>query len=161
MKILFAISILLCAGLVGCGGNSDSQSAKNELEDLGVTIGESKTMTGEEFQQFLAEQGQNANPNESYLYIKIIENLDPVERGKKYGRPIEEVLAEKQLGSVTGGGTMMGRDGSFKYIGLDVATEKPEAAIDAIIVKLKEIGAPKDTVILRDLDGEETEIQVW
>ena len=161
MKTIFSLMISLFACLTGCGGDASSQSSKNELDDLGITFGEGETMTGEEFQQFLAEQGQEANPNESYLYVKLSENLDPVERGKKYGRPIEKVLAEHQFGSVTGGGTMMQRDGSFKYMGLDVATENPEAAIKLIIEKLKEIGAPKDTVILREVDGKETEIRVW
>ena len=128
MKTIFSILISFFVCLSGCGGGSDSQP-----DDLGITLGEPQTMTGEEFQKFLAEQGQNANPNESLLYVKITEDLDPVERGKKYGRPIEEALAGKQLGSVTGGGTLRGRDGSFKHMGLDVATENPEAAIITVI----------------------------
>lgn len=161
MKTIASILLLTFISLAGCGGSSESTSSNSELDDLGITIGEGQTMTGEEFQKFLAEQNQNGNPNETFLYIKINENLGPTEREEKYGQPIEEILSKEKLGSVTGGGTMMNLDGTFKYIGLDIATENPDDATAAIIKKLREIGAPKDTVILREIDGEETEIPAW
>ena len=90
------------------------------------------------------------------LYVKIPEPLDPVERESKYGEPIHELLKSRQLGEVSGGGTMLNKDGSIEYIAVDVDTANPKAAIPLLIEKLKEIKAPEGTVIERYEPKKET-----
>ena len=82
-----------------------------------------------------------------FLYIKIPEEILPLDRGKKYEDPIHDLLARHKLGEVTGGGTMLKEGGSIEYVGVDVDTTDPEKAIPLLVSKLKEIGAPPGTVI--------------
>ena len=163
MKSLFVFLLFLTGLCVGCGSGTEDGSITDasEFDDMGIELGEAQTMTGEEFQKFLASQPQNSNPNEKYLYLKIPEALDPLERGKKYGRPIGEILSCKGLGEVTGGGSMMRKGGKVDFVGLDIVTEDPPGAIAAVKKKLREIGAPKGTVILQDDDGQEIETMIW
>lgn len=82
-----------------------------------------------------------------FLYIKIPEQIMPQERGKKYEDPINELLSQHQLGEVSGGGTMLTKDKQIEYVGVDVDVTDPQKAIPLLVAKLKEIGAPKGTVI--------------
>jgi hypothetical protein len=82
-----------------------------------------------------------------FLYIKIPEKIMPVDRGKKYEGPINDLLSQHHLGEVSGGGTMLTKDKQIEYVGLDVDVTDPEKAIPLLVAKLKEIGAPKGTVI--------------
>jgi hypothetical protein len=81
------------------------------------------------------------------LYIKIPEPLGPVARGKKYEAPIDELLRAKDLGGVTGGGTMLSRAKKIEYIGLDLQVTDVPAALPLLLAKLRELGAPQGTVI--------------
>ncbi len=82
-----------------------------------------------------------------FLYIKIPEQIMPEERAKKYEDPINELLSQHRLGEVSGGGTMLTKDKQIEYVGLDVDVTDPQKAIPLLVAKLKEIGAPKGTVI--------------
>ncbi len=82
-----------------------------------------------------------------FLYIKIPEQIMPEERGKKYEDPINELLSQHQLGEVSGGGTMFTEDKQIEYVGVDLDVTDPQKAIPLLVAKLKEIGAPKGTVI--------------
>ena len=82
-----------------------------------------------------------------FLYIKIPEQVMPEERAKKYEDPINELLSRQRLGEVSGGGTMLTKDKQIEYVGVDVDVTDPQKAIPLLVAKLKEIGAPKGTVI--------------
>ena len=84
------------------------------------------------------------------LYIKIPEQIMPLERGKKYEDPINELLSQHGLGEVSGGGSMLTKDKEIEYVGVDVDVTDPQKAIPLLVAKLKEIGAPKGTVIEQD-----------
>jgi len=81
------------------------------------------------------------------LYIKIPEKILPLERGKKYEDPINDMLTKAKLGEVSGGGTMLTKEQEIEYVGVDIDTPEPEKTIPLLISKLKEIGAPPGTVI--------------
>ena len=88
-----------------------------------------------------------AAPKTYFLYIKIPEQIMPEERGKKYEDPINQLLSQHRLGEVSGGGTMLTKDKQIEYVGVDVDVTDPQKAIPLLVAKLKEIGAPKGTVI--------------
>jgi hypothetical protein len=99
-------------------------------------------------QQSTAAKGEPHSASKTYfLYIKIPEKIMPVDRGKKYEDPINDLLSQHHLGEVSGGGTMLTKDKQIEYVGLDVDVTDPEKAIPLLVSKLKEIGAPKGTVI--------------
>ena len=91
-----------------------------------------------------------------FLYIKIPEQIGPEERSKKYEAPINELLSQHQLGEVSGGGTMLTKEKQIEYVGVDVDVTDPEKAIPLLVVKLKEIGVPKGTVIEQQEPKERT-----
>ena len=102
---------------------------------------------GKKGQPVSTKDGNNAATRTYFLYIKIPEQIMPEQREKKYESPINELLSRHQLGEVSGGGTMLTKDKQIEYIGVDVDVTDPQTAIPLLIAKLKEIGAPKGTVI--------------
>ena len=93
------------------------------------------------------KEARGADAKTYFLYIKIPEQIMPEERGKKYEDPINELLSHHRLGEVSGGGTMLTKDKRIEFVGVDVDVTDPQKAIPLLIAKLKEIGAPKGTVI--------------
>ena len=81
------------------------------------------------------------------LYVKIPAAIAPLQRAEKYGDPLNEMLLNAKLGEVSGGGTMLTKDGQIEYVGVDIEVFDPEKALPSIIAKLKELGVPKGTVI--------------
>src|SRR4051794_4533709 len=81
------------------------------------------------------------------LYVKIPEPIGAGAGGKKYEAPIDELLRSKQLGEVSGGGTMLSRERKIEYVGLDLKVTDAAAALPLLQAKLRELGAPKGTVI--------------
>ena len=98
-------------------------------------------------QPLSTKAAQGATARTYFLYIRIPEQIMPVERGKKYEDPINELLSQHGLGEVSGGGTMLTKDKQIEYVGLDVDVTDPQKAIPLLVAKLKEIGVPKGTVI--------------
>ena len=98
-------------------------------------------------QSTAAKRGPHNGTKTYFLYIKIPEQIMPMDRGTKYEDPINDLLTQHHLGEVSGGGTMLTKDKQIEYVGLDVDVTDTEKAIPLLITKLKEIGAPKGTVI--------------
>jgi hypothetical protein len=97
-----------------------------------------------------------------FLYVKIPEPLGPVARGKKYEDPVGELLQARKLGEVTGGGTMLSKAKRIEYVGLDLEVTDVGAAMPLLRAKLRELGAPKGTVIEESRhDGPTIEHAVW
>lgn len=140
--------------------NPDDGSETFTVDGMKVTVGPAKTMSGPEFLKMLEEQGGESDPNVHGLYIRIPDPVSPLERGEKYEDPLDDMLAENDLGEVTGGGTMMNADNSIKYVGVDISVHDVEKSLPLIAAKLREIGAPKGTVIEYG-DDEAKEYHVW
>ena len=116
------VGIVLLLLVVGCSKSEPEK--KPELPEVSAEIGKSY-----------------------FLYIKIPEEIMPIDRGRKYEDPIHELLAKHKLGEVTGGGSMLKKGGGIEFVGVDVDTTDPEKVIPLLVSKLKEIGAPPGTVI--------------
>lgn len=89
---------------------------------------------------------------ETFLYVKLPGDIQPLERGERFEDPLADALIEAQLGDVTGGGSSMDEpddDGRprVEFCGIDVDTAAPEAARRLIREKLLELGAPSGTEI--------------
>lgn len=79
------------------------------------------------------------------VFIHIPEALMPTERGKKYEEPIDAVLKKAGVGSVTGSGTAMKKDGSIGYVGVDANLTDLKKGLPVLKAELTRIGAPKGT----------------
>lgn len=51
---------------------------------------------------------------ETFVYIRIPENIGPLDRGDKYENPIIDALNESALGRCTGGGQQLGEGNSMR-----------------------------------------------
>lgn len=98
-----------------------------------------------------ASAPDEADP-ETFLYVKIPGNIQPIERGERFEDPLIDALLEAQLGDVTGGGSSMSDPDAegqrtVEFCGIDVDTPSPAAARKLIREKLLELAAPSGTEI--------------
>jgi hypothetical protein len=93
-----------------------------------------------------------------FVFIRIPESLEPLERAEKYEDPLEESLTSSGVGVLTGGGCMLAApdaDGhrEIKYCGIDIDLFDLDAGLELLRTELKRLGAPKGTMLEYDLDG--------
>jgi len=75
---------------------------------------------------FGGRRPSNDNTNKSqFIFVRIPENLMPLDRGTKYEDPLDAALANEEVGEVTGGGSSLSdpdADGkrNIEWIGPDV-----------------------------------------
>ena len=50
-------------------------------------------------------------PEEVFVYVKIPEDIEPLDRGDKYEDPRDEILQASGVGEVSGGGSQLGDRG--------------------------------------------------
>ncbi len=90
-----------------------------------------------------------SDPN--YLTIRLPLQIGPIERGEFWEDPLADILENKGIGEVTGGGTMLGDEGGIAYIDLEIAVPDMDASrLDQLQDAMIAIGAPKNTQILDD-----------
>ncbi|MBK8478061.1 MAG: hypothetical protein IPL39_17685 [Opitutaceae bacterium] len=81
------------------------------------------------------------------VFAHIEEPLMPLQRGSKYEDPLNRALAQARLGRVTGGGSVQGIDGSIEWVSLDLQLVDLGPSLDFVRDKLKELGAPRGSVL--------------
>ena len=81
----------------------------------------------------------------TFLGITLNARLRPLDRGRLYEDPLQEVLDDRLPGSdISGGGTLMAPGGEPLVCDLDVEREgDPEAGLALVIETLQNLGAPK------------------
>jgi len=114
----------------------------------------------------LAACGDHRESQGLFVFVRIPDPVLPIERGTKYEDPIGASLLAAQLGEVTGGGTQMGRpkaDGTsdIEWVGVDVQLSDGEAGLELLRQKLKELGAPKGTILEYVRQGKTVEEKLW
>lgn len=82
-----------------------------------------------------------------FFYVRIPENVGPVERGNRYEDPLHDALTAAKLGKVTGGGSQLGEGTSIAYCGLDVVVLSRDRGLTLIRETMKRLGASPATVI--------------
>lgn len=90
-----------------------------------------------------------------FVFAKIQDTVKPIERGAKYEDPLDEALKKQHLGEVTGGGTMQKKDGAIEWIGVDIQLVDLSEALTFTKQKLRELGAPKGSVLEFKRDGKD------
>lgn len=117
-----------------------------------------------------AQPAETEDPDESseglFVFVRIPEGIMPIARGEKYEDPLDAKLKAAGHGEVTGGGTQMGPkkpDGSsdIAWVGVDVELADAEASLAALREALKELNAPKGTILEYSKDGKQVEEKLW
>ena len=101
----------------------------------------------------------NAFDVEQFIYVKIPGEIGPMDRGEMFEDKIEPVLAEKNLGSVSGGGSSLGDarpDGSrpIEFCGIDIDTKSRDEALFVLRSLLPTLDAPIGTELHYTKNGQ-------
>jgi hypothetical protein len=89
-----------------------------------------------------------------FVYAKILEAIDPLDRGDKYEDPLQEMLDAEGLGEVTGGGTMQEKSGQVAFVGIDIELTDLSRGIPLVARMLQQLGAPPGSTLEYELDGQ-------
>ncbi|MDC7718912.1 hypothetical protein PQU95_17050 [Vogesella sp. DC21W] len=96
----------------------------------------------------------------TFVFVKITESIMPLQRGEKYEDPLDEALKKAGLGEVTGAGSMLTKEKTVEWIGLDVELTDPVTGIPFLRKKLTELGAPAGSVLEYERNGETLQVPV-
>lgn len=90
--------------------------------------------------------------------VRLNARLQPMHRGEHFEDPLMDVLRVLSLGEVTGGGTQLSDDDTgVAFCDIELAMpETGETAMQALIVALEELGAPKGSKLIVEATGAET-----
>lgn len=88
----------------------------------------------------------------SFIYVRMPGDVQPVERHYLFEDPIEEQLKIRNLGYISGGGTMQSEPdengvSSIILTGIDIEADDLDAVRDLLRTLLPELGAPMETQI--------------
>ena len=88
-----------------------------------------------------------------YLTIRLPLRIGPMERSDFWEDPIDQYLEATNIGEVSGGGTMMSKDGEIEFCDIEIAMQDLSAAtLEGLQKVVHDLGAPKGTKFLNDKD---------
>ena len=87
---------------------------------------------------------------EQFIYIKIPDAIQPLDRGAVFEDQIDAALEPRELGHVSGGGSLLGNnrpDGTrpIEFCGIDVETTDRVAVLEILRRLLPDLGIPLAT----------------
>ena len=82
-----------------------------------------------------------------FFYVRIPEDVQPIERSERYEDPLQVALDAEDLGEVTGGGSQMGEGTSIAFCGLDVEVRDRDKGLALIRLVMRKLSAPTATII--------------
>ncbi|CAM1340951.1 hypothetical protein [Tenacibaculum amylolyticum] len=87
----------------------------------------------------------------NFIVATLNDKVMPIDRGEIYEDPLNEFLKNKNIGEVTGGGTMQLKSGELEYCDVEIKLDTDEIddnKIRLVIEKLEELGAPKGSKLI-------------
>lgn len=97
---------------------------------------------------------------EHFVFARILEPIGAMERGRKYADPLQESLARKGWGEVSGGGAEVGEDGQVAWVGLDLELVDVQTALEFTRKRLRELGAPPGSVLEYEISGRQVVLPI-
>lgn len=99
----------------------------------------------------------DAQPSTTFVFVKVMDRVMPVERGSKYEDPLDKALKQARLGEVTGGGTSLTKEKTIDWVGLDVELTDVMRGIPFLKKKLIELGAPRGSILEYQFGGQKVQ----
>ena len=96
--------------------------------------------------KLFGKKEEEVETSSNYLIATLNERIGPLDRGEIYEDPLDEFLKSKNLGEITGGGTMQFKSGELEYCDIEIELLPNQInpnTIQEIITRLEELGAPK------------------
>jgi hypothetical protein len=81
--------------------------------------------------------------------------VEPIDRGEQYEDPLEAVLAEHALGTITGGGSQLSEKFEIVFADIELQLANREEALELARKTLDELGAPVGSELLLDDNGKD------
>ena len=105
--------------------------------------------------------GNNPN-NTQFVFVRIPEQIQPLDRGDKYEDPLDTALMKAGVGEITGGGSSLfhpDEDGkrTIEWVGIDVDLTDFDGGMAVLKRELLRLGAPKGTVLEYSRSGQKHE----
>jgi hypothetical protein len=92
-------------------------------------------------------------PYEHCVVARMWEYIEPVARGARYEDPLQDVLAAKKIGEVTGGGTQLGVTPGIEFVEIEMYLADCDGSIQSTAAALGELGAPVGSELQFERDG--------
>ncbi len=99
----------------------------------------------------------DAQPSTTFVFVKVMDRVMPIERGSKYEDPLDEALKQARLGEVTGGGTSLTKEKTIDWVGLDVELTDVMRGIPFLKKKLIDLGAPRGSILEYRFGGQKVQ----
>lgn len=91
------------------------------------------------------------------VIARIPEHIEPMDRASRYEDPLQDVLAIRELGMVTGGGSQLTPAAEIGYADVELALADLDEALDIAKRILEEAGAPVGSQLLFEEGGVDIE----
>lgn len=92
-----------------------------------------------------------------FVVARIPEHIEPMDRGARYEDPVQDALAVRELGLVTGGGSRLTAAAEIGYVDVELALADLDGALECVQRILEEAGAPVGSQLLFEQDGLDVE----
>jgi hypothetical protein len=107
-------------------------------------------------------QSETASPKAQFVFVRVPEQVQPVERGAKYEDPLNAVLKREGVGEVSGGGSQLSAPDSngkktIEWVGIDVDLSDFEKGMPILKRELLRLGAPPETILEYKRNGKKLE----
>jgi len=106
-----------------------------------------------------AAKSKTKTPKTLHVTARIWEPIMPIERGERYEDPLNLALRRARLGSVEGGGTMIGEDREIEFVEVEMDVRDVGGVIDRVRELLEECGAPRGSELYFERDGEDQVVE--
>ena len=87
------------------------------------------------------------------VIARIPEHIEPMDRGARYEDPVQDALAIRELGVVTGGGSQLTAAAEIGYVDVELALADLNGALEVVQRILEDAGAPVGSQLLFEQDG--------
>jgi hypothetical protein len=92
------------------------------------------------------------------VIARIPEHIEPIDRGERYEEPLQDALAIRDLGLITGGGSQLTATTEIGFVDIELALVDLNGALDVAKRILEEAGAPVGSQFLLQRNGADEEL---
>jgi hypothetical protein len=94
-----------------------------------------------------------------YIVVNVNARVQPLHRGEIYEDPLDKIIQEMDIGTVTGGGTLLSKSGEIENCDIEIEVHSScQDTIDKLKKAIVQIGIPKGSTINIEKTGEKIEV---
>jgi hypothetical protein len=87
-------------------------------------------------------------PVKQYIVAQLNAKVMPLDRGELFEDPLDIVLKSRNLGEISGGGTLQAKSGEIEHCDLEIECQGlSDELITLLVSTLESLGAPKGSVL--------------